>query len=125
MTKWIGIVILIYVGIRLLMNRSQQGYEKITPPQAKEKLKEKKSTVLLDVRTPEEYAQGHIPKSKLLPLNLLKQKIESVVSDKDKEIIVYCRSGSRSKGAVNSLLKMGYKNVYDLGGIINWPYEIK
>jgi len=59
----------------------------------------------------------------LLPLDDIPQQAESVLPDKDATIIIYCRSGRRSAIAAEELLNMGYKNVYDLGGILDWPYE--
>ena len=78
----------------------------------------KKSTgaVLLDVRTPEEYSEGHIPESKNVPLQAL-DKVRSVVEHKDTELFVYCYSGARSGQAAAQLRRMGYTNVQNIGGI--------
>lgn len=128
------LTIMLVVGIVVLVNNMGNKndsktlvseYKKIKPSEAKAKLEQDKKIVLLDVRTQSEYQQGHIPGSILLPVNELVKKIESVVADKNREIIVYCRSGNRSKTASKKLIKMGYKKVYDLGGIIDWPYEIE
>ena len=109
-------------GIFMFFSGSNNRYQKITPQEAKEKL-QSNSIVLLDVRTQEEYEAGRIPNSLLLPLDHL-HKIEEVVPNKDKEVIIYCRSGVRSRNAAKALINMGYKNVYDLGGILDWPYEV-
>ncbi len=80
--------------------------------------------LLLDVRTPSEYSEGHIEGALLYPLNTIEDSIETAIPNKSTEIIVYCRSGNRSAEAVEILVTLGYTNVYDLGGIIDWPYNI-
>lgn len=82
------------------------------------------NAVLLDVRTPTEYDDGHIEDATLFPLSDITSSIETAIPDKSTEIIVYCRSGNRSAEAIDILLDLGYTNVHDLGGIIDWPYEI-
>lgn len=97
-------------------------YKKITPEEAKEMMIE--GNVILDVRTKEEYDQGYIEGARLLSVNaILDGQLESL-SDKDETILVYCRSGNRSAIAAKMLVDAGYMNVYDFGGIIDWPYEI-
>lgn len=98
------------------------GYTTISPADAKN-LIGSEGVILTDVRTSEEYEQWHIPQAVLLPLDDISLKAQSVLPDKNSVIIVYCRSGRRSKIASEQLLNMGYKNVYDLGGIIDWPYD--
>lgn len=78
---------------------------------------------LLDVRTVQEYHTGHINGSISIPLNTL-ETISSLEIDKDSKIVVYCRSGNRSKTALEKLIDMGYTEVYDMGGIESWPYEL-
>lgn len=98
-------------------------YKTISPAEAKELLGDD-GAILVDVRTQEEYDEGYIPGAVLLPLDDITQKAQSVLPDKDATIIIYCRSGRRSALAADELLNMGYKTVYDLGGIIDWPYEV-
>jgi phage shock protein E len=98
-------------------------YKTITPEAAKKILDEDNNSILLDVRTESEYNSKHIPNSKLIPVDELENRAEDELSDKNATIIVYCRSGNRSKTASKKLLDLGYQNVYDLGGIIDWPYE--
>ena len=98
-------------------------YTNIKPEDAKKRLESTKGTILLDVRTPEEYAEEHIPGSILIPLDELSEKAAGMMTDKDAEIIIYCRSGNRSVTAANALIEMGYTHVYNLGGIKDWPYE--
>lgn len=80
--------------------------------------------ILLDVRTKSEYDYGHIPNAVLLNVDEVEGKIANVVDDKKQAIIVYCRSGNRSAKAAATLVELGYQNVYDLGSINNWQYEI-
>jgi len=101
----------------------KKSYKNITPEDARARLKADKSVILLDVRTPAEYAQIHIKNSKLLPLDQLQSKISTLAKDMDTELIVHCHSGARASSACNLLSKMGYTNVSNLGGIISWPYE--
>ena len=100
---------------------AKMGYHKISPEEAKKMMDENKMAVVLDVRTSGEYAEKHIPGARLVPNeNISDQPIEGL--KKDDVILVYCRSGNRSKQASDKLVKMGYKNVYDFGGINSWPY---
>lgn len=99
-----------------------EKYLKITPEEAKD-LIGKEGVVLLDVRTEEEYGQGYIPGAVLLPVDEISKKAAEVLKDKGETIIVYCRTGRRSANASGELADMGYTKVYDLGGIVSWPYE--
>ena len=98
------------------------GYQKISPQEALTMLQEQDVT-LLDVRTQEEFAEAHIEGALLLPDYEIEQKASELLPDKDAVILVYCRSGRRSQGAAQKLIEMGYSQVYDFGGIIDWPYE--
>lgn len=95
----------------------------ISADEAKKRLDSEEGIILIDVRTEEEYLDKHIPGSVLLPLDALENDVEKEVPDKDAILFVYCRSGNRSASATKILVRLGYKNVYDLGGIINWPYD--
>lgn len=95
----------------------------ITAEEAKKRLDSGESIVLLDVRTEEEYLEKHIPGSLLIPLSELEKDIESKLPDKNATLFVYCRSGNRSATASKILVELGYTNVYDLGGIMDWPYD--
>lgn len=98
-------------------------YVKISPKDAKE-IMDNEESIFLDVRTKDEYDQGHIEGAVLLPVDEISSKAEEVLKDKKAKILVYCRSGNRSATAAKALIKMGYENVLDFGGIIDWPYEI-
>lgn len=100
------------------------GYNDITPEEAMKRLDSEEEIILLDVRTLEEYQEGHIKDAVLIPVDTLEEAAEEKLPDKDAAIFVYCRSGRRSVTAANILVELGYKNVYNLGGIIDWPYEI-
>lgn len=102
---------------------SKKKVRNISQSEARSRLAQDGNTFLLDVCTPEEYREIHIPNSISLPLAKLKSDIEKVVSDKDAEIIVYCLSGARSAVACRLLAAMGYTNVNDMGGIQSWKYE--
>lgn len=93
---------------------------RITPNEAREKMAA--GILLLDVRTADEYAQGHIPGAKNLPLDDLDRALTEY-PDQTRPLIVYCRSGARSARAAAWLAHAGYAAVYDLGGILSWPYE--
>lgn len=99
-------------------------YEQITQEQAKALLDSEEDYVLLDVRTQLEYDEGHIPGAMLLPDYEVSEKAEELLPDKDQLILVYCRSGNRSKSASRTLAELGYTNVKEFGGIRDWPYEI-
>jgi len=97
-------------------------YKKITPQEAQTMMNG--DVIILDVRTQAEFDAGHIPDAVLLPVDEIREKAESALPDKNKTILVYCRSGSRSATASKTLVDVGYMNVFDIGGIINWPGEI-
>ena len=114
-----------FVGSKTEVVAQSIQYKTISPEEAKKRLEKEKGIVLLDVRTPAEYAQKHIPKSTLISLHVFQNKVQNQISNKETTIFVYCRSGNRSEMAAKMLIDLGYKNVYDLGGIINWPYEVE
>ena len=95
----------------------------ITPSQAREKMLADPSAIILDVRTQQEFDEERIPGAILLPDFEVEARAAEVLPDRDALILVYCRSGRRSKIAADLLVSMGYTNVYDFGGIISWPYE--
>ena len=99
-------------------------YEQITAENAKKIIDSGEDCVILDVREQDEYNQGHIPNAILIPYTEIENKAGKMLPDKDKLILVYCRSGRRSKIAAESLVNIGYTNVKEFGGIIDWPYEV-
>ena len=97
----------------------------ITAQQAKEIMDSQDGYVILDTRTQEEYDQGHIPGAILIPNTEIEARAEEGLPDKDQLILVYCRSGNRSKKAAEILVELGYTNIKEFGGIIDWPYEVE
>lgn len=89
----------------------------------KKRLDTEKGIIPLDVRTRDEYLEKHIPKSTLIPVDVLSNEANRKLPDKNAEIFVYCRSGNRSAMAAKTLTKLGYTHIYNLGGIVRWPYE--
>ncbi len=102
---------------------TQAGYECITAREAKELMDTREGYVILDTRTPEEYEAGHIPGAIVISHDQIKDKAETALPDKAQLILVYCRSGRRSKLAAQDLVNLGYTNVKEFGGILDWPYE--
>ncbi len=112
-------VILIFLLSLFLISCGQEEtteYAKLNPEEAAEKM-QMNEVVLLDVRTQEEFDAETILGSLLLPVQELELNALEILKDKEKIILVYCRSGNRSKTASNKLIELGYKNVYDIGGI--------
>ena len=100
-------------------------YEQITAEEAKKIMDSGEEHIVLDTREHDEFDEGHIPGAILIPYTEIENKAEEMLPDKDKLILVYCRSGRRSKIAAESLAKLGYTNVKEFGGIIDWPYEVE
>jgi phage shock protein E len=107
-----------------MFNLFNKKFKAITPQEAKQVLTSEKGVFLIDVRNTEEYRGGHIKGSVSIPLHILEATAIDRVPNKDAKILVYCLSGGRSQRAAGILADMGYSNVYNLGGICNWPYEI-
>lgn len=80
--------------------------------------------VIIDVREIDEYKEGHIQNAINISVDDIKEEVEKVIVNKDTNIVVYCRSGSRSSEALKKLIDLGYTNVYDMGGIISWEYDL-
>ena len=118
-----GMMIFGLGGGKTTTNEGVGSVKRIKPAQVYDMLKAKGDFLLVDVRTPSEHAEVHIPGSILLPLDQIDRKAQSVLMDKDKNIVVYCRSGARSNQAAHLLVSMGYKQINDMGGITSWPFE--
>ena len=99
-------------------------YQQITAEEAKKIMDSGEEHIILDTREQDEFDEGHIPGAILIPYTEIENKAEEMLPDKDAQILVYCRSGRRSKIASESLTKLGYTNVKEFGGIIDWPYEV-
>ena len=123
-------LILLFLAVMLLTacgqdKENDQGaiYMNITAEEAKQIIDSEEGYIILDVRTQEEYDQGHIPGAIVISHEEIAEKAAEVLTDKDQLILVYCRSGRRSKIAAEALVELGYTNIKEFGGIIDWPYE--
>ena len=103
----------------------ENSYQQITQEAAKEMM-DTREVLILDVREQHEYDSGHIPGAVLLPVGTITEDTATaVIDDLDTVVLVYCRSGNRSKTASQALVDLGYTNIYEFGGINTWPYEIE
>ena len=98
-------------------------YMNITAEEARQIMDTEKGYIILDVREQDEYDTGHIPGAILIPYTQIEEKANEMLPDKEQLILVYCRSGRRSKIAAEALVELGYTNIKEFGGIIDWPYE--
>ena len=111
-------------GMTACSDSGTNSYEQIAPQEAKTIMDTESEYIIIDARTTEEFAEGHIADAILIPEYEIADRAEKELPDKDALILVYCRSGRRSKIASEELVKLGYTNVKEFGGIIDWPYEI-
>lgn len=121
--------ILIFVMAILLCGcgktAAENHYQQITQEEAK-KMMDTQEVIILDVREADEYTACHIPEAVLLPVgSIAEASAAAVIPEKDSVVLVYCRSGNRSKTASEALAELGYSNVYEFGGINSWPYEVE
>jgi rhodanese-related sulfurtransferase len=129
MKKLKGIMFMLLISLSLFgftsckENGKTLTYQQISQQEAKEIMDTEKDYIIIDARTVEEFAEGHIENAILIPEYEIKERAEKELPDKDALILVYCRSGRRSKIASEELVKLGYSNVKEFGGIIDWPYE--
>ena len=130
MKKVKGLIIMLLISLSLFgmtacggENGKVSTYEQITAEQAKTIMDTEKDYIIIDARTEEEFAEGHIENAILIPEYEIKDRAEKELPDKEQLILVYCRSGRRSKIASEELVKLGYTNVKEFGGIIDWPYK--
>ena len=126
-----GWILLLLISLSLLGITACGGgkeksstYEQITAEQAKAMMDTQKDYIIIDARTPEEFAEGHIENAILIPEYEIAGRAEKELPNKEQLILVYCRSGRRSKIAATELVKLGYTNVKEFGGIMDWPYEV-
>ena len=121
--KYILMIALVIGGLFMFM-QSGNANQTMTYQELQNKLNAKENFVLLDVRTQEEFNAGHIPSAILLPYDEINLKAETVLPEKEKEIVLYCRSGRRSAIAKKALVELGYEDVKDFGGINRWHGEL-
>ena len=117
--------LLLVLALLLTACAQAASYEQITQEKAKQIMDTTNGYILLDTRTQEEYDQSHIPGALLIPHTEIADRAEEELPDKDQLILVYCRSGNRSKQASEVLAELGYTNVKEFGGINTWPYEME
>ena len=124
MKKWI-VILLSALLLTACAQEEQNMYEMITPKEAKEIMDSQEGYIVLDVREQEEFDQGHVPGAILIPYTKIEDQADEHLTRKDQLILVYCRSGRRSKIAAEALVELGYTNVKEFGGILDWPYEVE
>lgn len=128
--KKLGILLLVVVILVAGCSSQEKAKEKavpvnkITASEAKVMIDGGEDLVILDVRTQEEYDQGHIENAVLIPDTEISAKAPTVLADQNQTILVYCRTGRRSAEAAKKLVDLGYTHIYDFGGIVDWPYEV-
>lgn len=106
--------------------KNADGYTEITPEAAREMMDADPDAVILDVREQSEFDTGHVPGAVLLPVGTINEEsAAAVLPEKGTTVLVYCRSGNRSKQASKALAKLGYTEIYEFGGVNDWPYELE
>ena len=118
------VILLALGGCGQASEESGAGYQQITAEEAKQMIDEMDDELILDVREQEEYDEKHISDAVLFPVGMIdSETAEGIIPEKDTTVLVYCRSGNRSKTASQKLAELGYTQVYEFGGIKDWPYE--
>ena len=130
MKKIIYIILLsiILVGGIIVFNVKEENISKVkyvSMNEIKSIMNENENYIILDVRTIEEYNEGHIPNAICIPNETIDETVITKLPKKEQLILVYCRSGNRSKQSVTKLAKLGYQNLAEFGGIIDWDGEIE
>ena len=121
-------IVMLFLSLLLLLTgcggRAADGsYHQITQEEAK-KMMDTQEVIILDVREQDEYDSGHIPGAVLLPVGTIDEDTAAAaIPEKDSMVLVYCRSGNRSKTAAAALASLGYTKIYEFGGINTWRYE--
>ena len=126
MKKLIPILLsaLMFTGCSGTSNSQTNTYRQITMDEAVTMMAQETGYIILDVRRPDEFAAGHIPNAINVPNETIDTDEIAELPDKDQLIMVYCRSGRRSKEASEKLVKLGYTNIVEFGGILDWKGEI-
>jgi len=125
--KLAAIAVLTVFALVAIAGRETDMYRnvRISPSEAHAKMQAHPNAIILDVRTSGEFAAGRIPGAILLPNDEIRFRAQDVLPNKNALILVYCRSGARSQDAAENLIYMGYTNVFDFGGILDWPYAVQ
>ena len=125
MKKLLLLVFTLLLALSGCSQPAENTYQQITQEEAK-KMMDNETVLILDVREQDEFDAGHIPGAVLLPVGTITEDTAAaVIPDTDSVVMVYCRSGNRSKVASQALADLGYTNVYEFGGISTWPYEVE
>lgn len=125
------ILTIIIIGVVCIMNRKERNIENkviikhVSMNDIVQIMEENENYIILDVRTQAEYNQGHIPNAICIPNETIDENVVNKLPDKNQMILVYCRSGNRSKQAAEKLKKLGYTDLIEFGGIIDWKGEIE
>lgn len=125
------ILTIIIIGVVCIMNKKEKIIENeviikhVSMNDIVQIMEENENYIILDVRTQAEYNQGHIPNAICIPNETIDENVVNKLLDKNQMILVYCRSGNRSKQAAEKLKKLGYTNLIEFGGIIDWKGEIE
>ena len=134
MRKYLAIVLAVFIIAGLFgcenknvvsSSETSNTYTEISMKEAVTMMEEEKNYIILDVRRPDEFAEKHIPDAVNVPVETIGDEEISELPNKDQLILVYCRSGNRSKRASEKLAAMGYTKVYEFGGINNWTGEVE
>ena len=119
--KWLLLLLLLLLTGCSKTSDTKAGYQQISMEKAMELMDTETGYLILDVRTQEEYESAHIPGAICVPNESIGEEAPAELPDKGQLILVYCRSGNRSKQAAEKLVKLGYTNILEFGGIIDWP----
>ena len=125
MKKWIPVILsaLLLTGCGASA-QDNLGYRQITMEEAAKRMEQEPAAIILDVRWPDEYQAGHIPGAINIPNETIGSEALPQLPDKDQTILLYCRSGNRSKQASEKLAALGYTQVLEFGGILDWPGQV-
>ncbi len=124
MKKFLSVFSVFVLIFSLSACKEEAHVDYISADEAKRLMDISEDYVILDTRTQEEYDEAHISGAILIPHDTIKEKAKEMLPDKDQLIFVYCRTGRRSKLAAESLLKLGYTNIKEFGGIVSWEYGV-
>ena len=117
-------ILTVLLGLSLFGCSSKANYHQIDGQSALDMMNNETDYIIIDVRTESEYQQGHIKNAINIPNESIDESVSEILTDKDQLLLVYCRSGHRSKQASEKLAKLGYSNIYEFGGISDFPGEI-
>ena len=117
-------ILTVLLGLSLFGCSSKANYHQIDGQSALDMMNNETDYIIIDVRTESEYQQGHIKNAINIPNESIDESVSDILTDKDQLLLVYCRSGNRSKQASEKLAKLGYSNIYEFGGISDFPGEI-